>query len=102
MCPPPSAALRSYPPAWPQPERDESPRLPAEALVFRGIDAGGLGDGPGFQQPLDEEPGREDLLAGRLQRRQPVAHLPALAPGLRDGPDIEVAAAVTQPVTGGM
>src|SRR5262249_7608248 len=85
---------------WPQPERHESPGLPAEELIFAGIDADGFGDRPRFQQALDEEPGREDLLAGGFQRCQPVPHLPAPAPALLNGPDLEIAAAVVQPVAG--
>src|SRR5215831_15435692 len=115
-CPPPLAALRNYrrwpgprgkavagrgttgtSRPWPQAERHESPGLPAEELIFARIDADGFGDRSRFQQALDEEPGREDLLAGGFQRCQPVPHLPAPAPGLLNGPDLEIAAAVAQP-----
>src|SRR5436190_8280529 len=86
--------------AWPEPEGDESPGLAGQPVILSRVDGSGLGHRARFCQPLDEEPGREDFLAGPLQRRQPVSHRPARAPGLLDSPDVEVATPVTQPVPG--
>src|SRR5215472_7852261 len=88
--------------AWPEPEGQESSRLARESLILLRVDRGCFRDGTRFKQALDDEPGGENLLAGCLQRRQPVPHLPALVPGLFDGPDIEIAAAVAQPIAKGM
>jgi hypothetical protein len=65
------------------------PGLADESFVLPGVDGGGLGHWARFHQPLDEESGGKDLLAGSLQRRQPVSHRPALAPGLLNGPDVK-------------
>ncbi len=98
MVVPSSAAAARGSCAWPEPEGDESPGLAGQPFILSRVDGSGLGHWARFCQPLDEEPGREDFLAGPLQRRQPVSHRPARAPGLLDGPDVEVATPVTQPV----
>lgn len=85
-----------------EPEGEETGWLAAQAFVVTGIDCGGLWQRTWFHQALDPEPGGGDLLAGDLEGSQPVPHVPALAPGLGDDPDVEVVPAVTQPVTGWM
>src|SRR5690242_16320323 len=87
---------------WAKSECDESPGLAGQPFIFFRVDGGSFRHGPRFEQPLNDEAGGEDFLAGGFQRRQPVPHPPALAPGLLNGPHIEVAAAVTEPVPGRM
>ena len=95
-----AAAMASCP--WPEPERHESAGLAGKPVMLFGVHGSGLGHRPRFCQPLDEESGGKDLLTGLLQRRQSVSHPPALAPGFLDGPDVEIVAAVAQPVAGRM
>src|SRR5271166_6680797 len=95
-----SVDLRSKPVlrARDEPEGHEPPRLARQLLVLLGVDGRRLRCRARFKQTLDEEPGPKDLLTGGFQRQQPVVHPPALAPGLVNHPDIEVAAAVPGPL----
>src|ERR1019366_2711971 len=88
--------------ARPQAEGDGAARLGGELGGVAGLGRACPGYRARRQRALDDESGLEDLFARRLHRRQPVAHRPALAPGLVNDPDVEVTAAVAQPVAGRM
>lgn len=76
--------------------------LLCQTLVFVGVDVGRCGNRTWFQQPLDKEARLVQLFAGPLQRREPVPHMPASTPRLFDDAGLEVVAAVTKPIAGGV